>query len=164
MTLTPKTKLRIIIITSVVGLVVPVWLLLHMGDAGFGPVRYLFTGRAFGDRPLVIGGALDQSSLHKEFFIFLVSMAVICPFIALVRWINGNTPRAIRMIFSSASLLILVHPFSIITIFSYDVSRYVLHMGVTRMRLVGLGVAIISYVALWLFGRWVWGRGGGRDD
>lgn len=157
MTITPKNKLRITVIASVVGLVVPVWLLLHADDAGFGPVRYLFTGRAFGDRPIVTGGALDQGCLHKEFFIFLVSMVVICPFIALVRWINGKSPRDVRMAFASASLILLVHPFSIITIFTYDVSRYILHMGVTKMRLVGLGVAILCYIVLWLFGRWVWG-------
>ena len=158
MTFTPKTRLRITIIASVVGLVIPVWLLLYI-FRGLEPVKYLFNGRVFDDHPIVTGGALDQLSLHKEFFIFLVSMVVICPFIALVRWINGNNPKFVRMIFTSASLILLVHPFSIITIFSYDVSRYILHMGVTRMRLVGLGVAIISYIVLWLFGRWVWGLG-----
>lgn len=153
--ITPKTKLRITIIASIVGLVIPVWLLLHMGDAGFGPVRYLFTGRAFADRPLVTGGALDQWGLHKELFIFLVSAGVMGPFISLVRLINVNSPRIVRTIFSSTSLTLLVHPLSIITIFTYDVSRYILHMGVTRMRLAGLGVAVISYFVLWLFARWV---------
>ena len=155
MTITPKHKLWITVTASVVGLMIPVWLLLHAGDAGFGPVRCLFNGRWLGNRPVVTGGSLDQGSLHKEFFIFLISMVVICPFISFVRWINGNNPRVVRMMFSSSSLVLLMHPFSIITIFTYDVSRYVLHMGITRMRLVGLGAAAISYIVLWLFARWV---------
>ena len=154
---TAHAKRWINAIVSVAGLMVPLWLLYHSGDAGFAPVTSLFSGYAFAERPIVTGGALDQPSLHKELFIFCFSLVVLCPFIAVVRWINGHRPRIVRLLFAIMSLIILVHPLSILTIFTYDVSRYILHMGVTPKRLMGLALAIIGYFSVSLFAAWVCG-------
>ncbi|MFA6291532.1 MAG: hypothetical protein WC637_07105 [Victivallales bacterium] len=120
-------------------------------------MAWLFSGRAFADRSLMIGGALDQPSLHKEFFILCYSLLVLCPFIAVVRWIAGRSWNRVWRVFAFASLLLLVHPISILTIFAYDVSRYILRMGVTPMRLVGMALALVAYAALFLFAAWVSG-------
>jgi hypothetical protein len=60
-----------------------------------------------------------------------------------------------RRLLALASLLVLVHPFSILTLFTYDVSRYVAHMGRTPMRLVAVLVAFAGYVLLALFAAWL---------
>jgi hypothetical protein len=153
---TPSTKTPVLAVAiSVVALTLPVWLLAHTGDAGFAPVRFLFSGAAFAERPLVIGGALDQFSLHKEFFILCISLLVLCPSIIFVRWINRRSGRGARWFFAAGSLLLLLHPLSVLTIFAYDVARYLLNMGFTPMRLFGLVLAGVAYAALALFVVWI---------
>lgn len=142
---------------SVAALALPVWFFAYAGEAGFAPVRFLFSGAAFTERPLVIGGALDQFSLHKELFILCISFFVLCPGIAFVRWINRSSRREARWIFAAGSLLLLLHPLSVLTIFTYDVARYFRHMGFTPMRLAGLGLALGAYVALGYFVAWICG-------
>jgi len=150
-------KQWIAVLLCAVGLSLPLWLLYRSGDAGVAPVAFLFTGRAFADRPIVTGGALDQFSLHKEFFILCYSLVVLCPFLALVHWLSRSVPRLIRVIVVSASLITLAHPFSVLTIFLWDVARYVSRMGVTPMRLVGLAVALVAYGAMAIFAAWLVG-------
>ena len=149
-------KLWITIFVSAAALVVPLGVLHHSGDAGFGVVAFLFTGSAFADRPIVTGGALDQPSLHKELFIFCYSLVVLCPFLALVRWINGPSSRLVRSIFAWLPLVLLVHPLSVLTVFTYDVSRYVLVMGVTPKRLLGLALAVVAYLVIVRFAVWIY--------
>lgn len=141
---------------SAAALAVPLGVLHHSGDAGYGPVAFLFTGSAFADRPIVTGGALDQPSLQKELFIFCYSLLVLCPFLALVRWINGPSSRLFRSIFAVLSLVLLMHPLSVLTVFTYDVSRYVLVMGVTPKRLLGLALAVIAYLVILRFAVWIY--------
>ena len=145
------------IIASVAALLFPVWLLGKSGDAGFAPVRFLFSGAAFAERPLVTGGALDQFSLHKEWFILVFSLVVICPCITLVRRINRNRPAAERCLLAAASLLLLVHPLSILTVITDDIFRYLLHMGFTLLRVSGLALALLTYLILALFACWISG-------
>ena len=142
-------------ILSVAGLSFPLWLLYHGGDAGTGPVVFLFTVNVFAARDIVTGGARDQFSLHKELFIFFCSLAVLCPPIALVRWISGQGSRILRRLSAIASIAILVHPLSVLTIFAWDVARYICHMGVTPMRLAGLAVAVAGYATIAVFAAWV---------
>lgn len=136
------------IIASVAALLFPVWFLGKSGDAGFAPVRFLFSGAAFAERPLVTGGTLDQFSLQKEWLILVFSLVVICPCIALVRWINRDRSTAVRRSFAAASLLLLVHPLSILTVITDDILRYLLHMGCTPLRLSGLALAFLTYLIL----------------
>ncbi len=139
------------------GLALPLLVLYRSGDAGFAAVGFLFSGSAFADRPIVTGGALDQGSLQKEFFLLCYSFMVLCPLLALVRWFSLSTPRPLRVVLGSAAALTLVHPFSILTIFTWDAARYLGRMGATPMRVVGLMVALIMYGALTLFALWLVG-------
>jgi hypothetical protein len=149
-----STKQWMAVLLCVAGLSLPLWLLQRSGDAGFGPILFLFTGSAFADRPIVTGGALDQGSLHKEFFILCYSLVVLCPFLALVRWLSRRVPRSLRVVVLGASLITLAHPFSVLTIFAWDVARYVCRMGVTPMRLAGLALALLGYAAMAAFAVW----------
>lgn len=141
----------------IAGMTLPLGLLAYAGDAGFGPVVAALSGYAFRGRPLLIGGALDQPSLHKEAFIFCFSVVVLCPFIVLVRLASSYCPRVGRFIFAIASLVILLHPLSILTIFTYDVVRYVHRMGWTEMRLTGLVLAAVAYLVIALLAAWICG-------
>lgn len=154
---TMKPKQLAAVLVCVAGLCLPLWLLHQSGDAGFGPVAFLFTGRAFADRAMVTGGALDQFSLHKEFFILCYSLVVLCPFLALVRWLSRSVPRPLRFAVLGASLVPLLHPFSVLTIFLWDVARYAWHMGFTPMRLVGVAAALAAYGAMAVFAWWLLG-------
>jgi hypothetical protein len=140
---------------SAAALAVPLGVLHHSEDAGYRPVAFLFTGSAFADRPIITGGALDQPSLHKELFIFCYSLGIVCPFLALVRSINGPSSSLVRSIFARLSLVLLVHPLSVLTIFAYDVSRYILVMGVTPKRLLGLSLAVIGYLVMLRLAVWI---------
>lgn len=142
------------IIASVAALLFPVWFLGKSGDAGFAPVRFLFSGAAFAERPLVTGGALDQFSLQKEWLILVFSLAVTCPCIALVRRINRDRSGSVRHLLAAASLLLLVHPLSILTVITDDFFRYLLHMGFTPLRLTGLALALLTYPILAWFACW----------
>ena len=145
-------------LASIAALAFPIWFLSRSGDAGFAPVRFMFSGAAFAERPLVTGGALDQFSLQKEFFIQLYSLVVICPCIAFARWISHYQARAARRVFAIGSLVLLVHPLSVLTILSFDVFRYLMHMGFTPTRLVGLVVALLTYPGLAWFAAWACNR------
>lgn len=134
---------------------IPLWLLYDSGDAGIAPVIFLFSGYAFSMRPVITGGALDQPSLFKELFILGYSLLAICPCIAFVRRLNSRTHRIVRSIFAILSLIILLHPLSILTIYTYDVSRYTLQMGVTPKRLLGLALGLSVFVAMSCFVLWI---------
>lgn len=145
-------------LVSAAALAVPLWLLRHGGDAGIAPVLFLFGGYLFAERPLVTGGALDQPSLQKYLFLLLLSVAATCPVVAFVRWLNRRSHPVVRRVFVALSLVLLVHPLSILAIFTYDVGRYALHMGVTPLRLAGLVLGISGLAALALFAKWVGGQ------
>jgi hypothetical protein len=152
----PALQPWITALVSAAALAIPLWLL-HRSNAGLAPVVFLLTGQAFADRAIVTGGALDQFSLHKEVFIFCYSLVHLCPFIAFVRWINDQSSRAVRSVATVLSLVLLVHPLSVLTIFTYDVARYVVFMGVTSKRLLGLALAVFAYLAILRFAVWIYG-------
>lgn len=157
-----RVKPWVVALLCVAGLSLPLGVLDRSGDAGFGPVAFLLTGRAFVDRPIVTGGALDQFSLQKELFLLGYSLVVLCPFLVLVRWLGRSLPTLPRRILAGVSLIALLHPFSVLTIFFWDVSRYAGHMGVTTMRLTGLAVAVAAYASLAAFAAWLAGSMIGR--
>jgi len=137
-------------------LIVPCLVLWRSGDAGFAPMAFLFSGRLLVDRPLIVGGALDQPSLHKEWFVLCYSLVIIAPCLAGVRWLTRGHRRPLQVVWAIASSILLLHPVSILTIFCYDVSRYILAMGVTPRRLVGVGLSCVTYIVLGVFAAWLW--------
>jgi hypothetical protein len=63
----------------------------------------------------------------------------------------------VRSVFAWLSLMLLVHPLSILTLFTYDVSRYVIVMGVTPKRVLGLSLAVIGFLVVLRFAVWIYG-------
>lgn len=148
-------KQSIAMLLCIAGLSLPLLWLFHC-EEGHGPVVFLFTGKAFAaDRPIITGGALDQPSLHKEFFIFCYSLVVLCPFLLVVRRLKRHCSRALQIFFLGTSLITLIYPLSILTIFTWDVARYIGRMGFTPERLTGIVVALAASCMLVLFALWL---------
>lgn len=142
---------------SLLMLALPLWILHNSGDAGFGAPRFVFEGKLFTDRPIVTGGALDQPSLQKEYFLFCYSLAILFPFLVLSRWLYRKTSNPCRGVLAGASIAILAHPFSILAIFTWDAARYIQNMGFTHRRVVALGMAAAGFSALALLTSWLAG-------
>jgi hypothetical protein len=134
----------------------PIVLLSLSKDAGWGIPRATLTGKIFDpSRALIIGGALDQPSLHKEFFLFAYSTVVVGLPLAFLRIVHRGGAPVLRRGVSLASLALLFHPASILALFTYDLGRYIYRMGTTSPRLWGLLVASLCWVALSGFALWV---------
>jgi hypothetical protein len=145
-----------ILALSIVGVTLPLLILSNSGDGGFRCVLYVFSGEIFEPHPVIKGGAFDQQSLHKGFYLLCYSVLIILPCIAFVRWINKRAPRIQRLVFASISTIILIHPFSFLALFGYEVLRYISHMGFTPMRLLGLVIAFIGFEFLRFLVVWIW--------
>lgn len=139
----------------VICFVIPGLLICFGEDAGFAPIRFLFSGRAFGERGLIVGGSLDQPSLEKEIFIFAVSLLFILPALAIAQKLSRTMALPWRMIITIASLVLMVHPVSVLTIYSYDISRYINAYGITPQRMIGLAMATAGYILLIWFVLWL---------
>lgn len=109
------------------------------------------------DRAIVTGGALDQPSLHKFFFLFGYSSTVLCTFVLIVRWLSNRKDSVVRVIFGALTLIVMVHPLSILTLTVYDLIRYINAMGPTPMRLLGLVLGLGGYAFMFLFLAWALG-------
>ncbi len=144
-------KLAVIVICFVI----PGLLICFGEDAGFVPIKFLFSGGAFGERGLIVGGALDQPSLEKEIFIFAVSLMFILPAMAIAQKLSRTIAPHWRRPITIGSLLLMVHPASVLTIYSYDISRYIHAYGITKQRMIGLAIAAAGYILLVLFVLWL---------
>lgn len=151
-----RCKHTIFLVLSIIGLLVPIFVLSISEDAGFILIPAVFGGYIFADRPVVTGGALDQGSLHKELFILCYNFLVTFPVLATVRWLNTRNQRTCRLILASVSSAILIQPLATIILFTYDTSRYIFHMGYTPKRLVALIIAAAAFIFFSLFTAWIW--------
>lgn len=134
----------------------PIVLLCLSEDAGWSIPHAMLTGKIFDpSRALIIGGALDQPSLHKEFFLFAYSTVVVGLPLAFLRIVHRGGAPCLRRGVSLASLALLFHPASILALFTYDLWKYTYRMGTTSPRLWGLLVASLCWVALSGFALWV---------
>jgi hypothetical protein len=78
-----------------VGLVAVVWLFTD-AEIRWGPIVFLFSGRVFAQRGIVTGGALDQPSLTKGYFIFCIYSLIFGMLVFAVRWIGDRSRQSVR--------------------------------------------------------------------
>lgn len=142
---------------SVILLCCPILLVFLSKDVGLAPIRYLLSGRVFDTkRALVTGGAMDQPSLQKEWVVLIFWLMIITSCLAFAKRLNRDNTRRWQNITNTISTLILCQPLCILTIFTYDVSRYLIVMGYTPMRVLGIVMALgaLSFIAGFLY--WIW--------
>lgn len=121
----------------------------------YEPVHHLFSGGVFADNRLITGGALDQPSLQKFFFLFCLNSGSVAFFILAIRFVCDRSQQIVRWIFSICSTILLVTPFSILTLTVIYNLRYISAMGVTPWRIGGLAFGALCYAALGCFLLWV---------
>lgn len=151
------SKLWITTVLSLGLLCIPVVIISNAGDAGWGGPFFVLTGRLFeSGRPILMGGALDQPSLHKVFFILCFSSLVVIPPLIVVRIINKRREYWVRRVFASVSLTLLFHPLSVLICFTYEGGRYINRMGWTPERIKGLSVGLFGFVLFGVIAYWLW--------
>ena len=123
-------------------------------EAFYRPVTFLFSGKVFADRPIVTGGALDQPSLHKGFFLFCFFSVIGGLLVVAVRWLGDRRRKAVRRLLCVLSLLTFLQPLSVLTITFYDLLRYMHAMGFTPARIAGLVFGLAGYAAVFAFVIW----------
>ena len=117
---------------------------------------HLFGGGVFRHTRIITGGALDEPSLHKGFFLFGLFSLLVAPGVFATHWLGDWNNQAVRATFRTLSWPLFLLPFSLLTITSVELLRYIGAMGITPMRLAGLACAVLSYAVLFgaLYAMW----------
>lgn len=131
-----------------------VWLLSPRSIVNLG--AYLVGGEVWTDTRIITGGALDEPSLHKGLFLFLVSVVVAACTAAVARWALVSPTRSERVIFRLLSTPLFLLPLALITTTFAHLVRYIGAMGFTERRTAGLIVISGGYLVLWLMTQLTW--------
>lgn len=123
------------------------------------PFLYVVSGQLFAssfDRAHV-GGALDQPSLTKWFFLFTMFSSLLLPYVALARWLSDRSARLGYWAFALPTLALGLLLLGILTIPFYWTLQYIGAMGFTPRRLYGVLYGLSGYLLiLSVFGWAVW--------
>ena len=127
---------------SLVGLIVFMW--------AFSPIShrviwFVFGGKLFTARPIVTGGALDQSSLHKGFFLFCLFSVITGLYLLVIRSIADLKQRRVRNVYRVLAVVCFLPAICMLTATSYDLLRYLSVMGYTPKRVQGVVFSLLSY-------------------
>lgn len=133
------------------GLIVFVW---YFKPISYRVVFFVFSGKVFSARPIVTGGALDQPSLQKGFFIFCLFTVITGLYMVVVRCLADRERRRVRVVYRAVALLCLMPALCVLTATFYDVLRYYFTMGYTPRRVQGIVFVLMSYVVLFVFVMW----------
>jgi hypothetical protein len=133
--------------------------LIALGFFALGPFLYVVSGGLFASEfsRSHIGGALDQPSLNKWFFLFLLFSANVLPYAAAVRWMSRRKTRFGFWAFTIPTAALCLMLLSVLTVPYWWVIQYIGAMGWTAKRFWGLVYGLGGYVAVILFFAWsVW--------
>ncbi len=138
-------------VMSLVGAILFMW--------GFWPISYrvvvfVFSGDVFSARPIVTGGALDQPSLHKGFFVFCLFAVATGLYLLIIRCLVDRSRRRVRIVYRIMAVLCLMPALCVLTATFYDLLRYMLTMGYTPKRVQGVVFGLVSYASLFVFVVW----------
>lgn len=126
--------------------------------AGFsGPFLYVLSLELFfsGFDPAHVGGALDQPSITKWYFIFTFLAVLALPWVALVRVFSNRRSRAGYWAYVGPAITVCVCLLLFLTIPFWWVLQYIAAMGFTVRRLQALGYGLGAYATILLFMYWV---------
>jgi len=123
---------------------------------GFAPISwrvvyFVFGGGMLSARPIVTGGALDQPSLHKGFFLCCLFMVVTGLYLLVVSYLADRERREVRLVYRALAVLCLLPTLCALTATFYDLLRYIGAMGHTPSRDQGVVFALGVYVVVFVF-------------
>ncbi|MCC6680951.1 MAG: DUF4173 domain-containing protein [Phycisphaeraceae bacterium] len=139
----------------------PLWPMLYWGTL------HVLRGKLFSG-PVVTGGALDQPSLQKGFFLFCYSSVIVGLCLLVVRWLVDRTQRRVRIAYRILACLLALLPLFLLTVTFCQLLRYIFMMGFTMARVEGVMFALIAYAVVFAFTAWTssdgWPRGWQRSS
>ncbi|HUW81877.1 MAG TPA: hypothetical protein VMZ31_03645 [Phycisphaerae bacterium] len=121
-----------------------------------GPILYVLSGQLFASSfdHAHIGGALDQPSLHKWFFLSSQFAAVALPCVAIARWMADRRSRAGYCAFALPAAVLCLCVLSVFTVPFWWVIQYIGAMGFTPRRILGLACGLGGYIVILGILRW----------
>lgn len=131
--------------------------LVFLGSLAFGPFLYVVSGRLFVSQfdRVHVGGALDQPSLTKWFFLFAAFATVVLPYVVAARWAGDRSTRWGYWAFAAPTIALCLLLLSVLTLPAWWLLQYIHAMGFTPMRVSGLVFALCGYVSVLGFLWWV---------
>lgn len=114
------------------------------------PFLYVASGQLFAssfDRAH-IGGALDQPSLTKWFFLFTMFSSLLLPYVAIARWLSDRSARLGYWAFALPTLALGLLLLGLLSVPFYWTLQYIGAMGLTPRRLYGVLYGIFGYLLL----------------
>jgi hypothetical protein len=145
-----KRRLIVILFVLICGIAFLSW---YFPD----PVLYVFSGNLLGDSRVITGGALDQPSLHKYLFLFLLFGIPSTLFLAAQRVFADLENVVFRRTFIPLSAVFYSHTISLFAVFAYYLWRYTITMGITVPRFIGITLSIGLFLLIIRFIIWLWG-------
>lgn len=123
---------------------------------------YIVSGKLFTSHfdPARIGGALDQPSLTRDYFLIAMLCALMLPLLAAARWMSDRRSRAGHWVFAVFAIAIVLCPASMLTVTVWDVAKYIGAMGFTMRRVGALLFGLCGYGVLVGFLWWAVRPGG----
>jgi hypothetical protein len=117
----------------------------------------VISGDLFSNPGIVTGGALDEPSQEKYLFLLFLFGIPTTLFLSAERVLANFGNRKFHISFIILATVLYSHTLSLLIIFTYHVWRYLLYMGITTPRLLGVvsSVAFWGFVTCFLF--WLWG-------
>jgi len=130
--------------------------LVPMASFAYGTFLYVISGRLFasGFDPVHVGGALDQPSLTKCFFVFTYFTALVFPYVAAARWASDRSTRWGSWAFALPAVALCVCLLSVLTVAFWWTIQYIDAMGFTLRRVCGLVYGLGAYTMVLGFLCW----------
>ena len=121
----------------------------------FYPCWFLLSGSLFDpDRPIITGGALDQPSLHKYLFMFVLEAVWFGLFVLAARCLTRTREQWSLRVFRIGAVAVFIPPLVLLTCTLYDVVRYIDAMGVTGPRVLAAVMCVAGYLVVIGFLLW----------
>ncbi|MCK5272619.1 MAG: hypothetical protein KAJ52_08570 [Sedimentisphaerales bacterium] len=133
--------------------------LVALGSFAISPFLSVVSGRLFASHfsRAHIGGALDQPSLHKWYFLFVYFSAQVLPYVAIARWMSNRRTRLGYWTFAIPTVGLCLCLLSILTLPFYWCIQYIGAMGYTCVRVHGVAYGLAGYIVILVFLFWaVW--------
>jgi len=130
--------------------------LVPLASFAYGPFLYVVSGQLFasGFDRAHIGGALDQPSLTKWFFLFEYFGAMGLAYVAAARWMSDRSTRWGYWAFALPTTVLCGCLLSVLTLPVWWLVQYIDAMGVTERRVYGLVYGLGGYAMVLGFLCW----------
>ena len=140
-------------------MLLPLGGLIYLWQEDFlGILGYVFSGSLFTEHwdRWMARGALDQTGIFKMYFWFTALSILYFPWLAIVRFLTNRNRRLVYWTFMMSSLVVVVFLLCLLTIGSNWLRLYILNMGITRRRILGVLFAFFSYCSVVGFLIWAY--------